>query len=65
MNKALRRIERLKDMLSLILGYLGLALLLGGVVWGFAILYFTRSIKRKAAKGVQQPFPPLGKASML
>jgi hypothetical protein len=64
MNKALQRIERLEDMLSLILGYLGLTLLLGGVVGGLAILHFTRPIERKAAKGVPQPHPPLGKASI-
>jgi hypothetical protein len=64
MNKALQRIKRLKDMLSLILGYLGLTLLLGGVVWGLAILHFTRPIKQKA-KSLPQPTPPLGKTSIL
>ena len=64
MNKALQRIKRLKDMLSLILGYLGLTLLLGGVVWGLAILHVTRPIERKAAKVFQQPQPPLGKTSI-
>ncbi len=37
----------MKDMLSLVLGYLGLTLILAGVAWGCVVLYHTRPKSRK------------------
>ena len=60
MNRTLRRIKSLKDMLSLILGYLGLALLLAGAALGLAILHYTTP-KRNTTRGIPSLRLPLSK----
>ena len=50
-------------MLSLILGYLGLALLLAGAALGLAILHYARP-KRKTTRGIPRLRLPLSKPSI-
>ncbi len=70
MNKGLTRKNEIADMLSLILGYLGLALILAGVAWGVAILHCTRPKKTRHREafsihiGRPRSFVPKGLAGM-